>query len=73
MISKRKTPKWLENRDNQSANTSEKQSKQNDDKLEKDRQAFLEKLNKNGRKVMSDEKLQKYYGSSQDLDKRIEK
>ena len=46
LISKEKTPKWLENRDNQSANTSEKQSKQNDDKLEKDRQAFLEKLNK---------------------------
>lgn len=46
LISKEKTPKWLENRDNQSANTSEKQSKQNDNKLEKDRQAFLEKLNK---------------------------
>ena len=46
LISKEKTPKWLENRDHQSINTSEKQSKQNDDKLEKDRQAFLEKLNK---------------------------
>lgn len=39
-LSKEKTPKWLQNRDNQEDNKDI-----NDDTLEEDRQAFLEKLN----------------------------
>ena len=37
---KKKTPKWLQNRDDQEEN-----KEINDDTLEEDRQAFLEKLN----------------------------
>ena len=40
ILSKEKTPKWLQNRDNQEDNKDI-----NDDTLEEDRQAFLEKLN----------------------------
>lgn len=43
LISKEKTPEWLENRDEDSKK--EKLS-QNDENLEKDRKAFLERLNK---------------------------
>ena len=40
ILSKEKTPKWLQNRDDQEEN-----KEINDDTLEEDRQAFLEKLN----------------------------
>ena len=46
LISKEKTPKWLENREAQSNTSVTKDSTTKDEKLEKDRKAFLERLNK---------------------------
>ncbi|MCG9822943.1 helicase DnaB, partial [Staphylococcus argenteus] len=46
-ISKEKTPKWLENRDNPDNNHSTaKHNSSDDQQLEQDRQAFLDKLSK---------------------------
>lgn len=44
LVSREKTPKWLEERDNPNATALSKDEK--DDQFEKDRQAFLEQLNK---------------------------
>lgn len=46
LISKEKTPKWLENREAQSNSSATKDSTTKDEKLEKDRKAFLERLKK---------------------------
>ena len=62
LISKEKTPKWLENREAQSNSSATKDSTTKDEKLEKDRKAFLERLNKNGRRAMSNEKFQEHNG-----------
>ena len=48
LISKEKTPKWLENREAQSNSSATKDSTTKDEKLEKDRKAFLERLKKMG-------------------------
>ncbi|MCP8579772.1 DnaD domain protein, partial [Acinetobacter baumannii] len=45
-ISKEKTPKWLENRDKPSEEDSAKDNSVDDQQLEQDRQAFLDKLSK---------------------------
>lgn len=45
-ISKEKTPKWLENRDKPSEQDSAKDNSVDDQQLEQDRQAFLDKLSK---------------------------
>ena len=42
----RKTPKWLENRDKPSEQDSAKDNSVDDQQLEQDRQAFLDKLSK---------------------------
>lgn len=42
----RKTPKWLENRDKPSEEDSAKDNSVDDQQLEQDRQAFLDKLSK---------------------------
>ncbi len=44
LVSREKTPKWLEERDN--PNAAEHSKDETDDQFEKDRQAFLEQLNK---------------------------
>ena len=44
LVSREKTPKWLEERDNPNATELSKDEK--DEQFEKDRQAFLEQLNK---------------------------
>ena len=62
LISKEKTPKWLENREAQSNSSATKDSTTKDEKLEKDRKAFLERLKKNGRRAMSNEKFQEHNG-----------
>lgn len=44
LVSREKTPKWLEERDNPNATDLSKDEK--DEQFERDRQAFLEQLNK---------------------------
>lgn len=56
-ISKEKTPKWLENRDKPSEQDSAKDNSVDDQQLEQDRQAFLDKLSKNGRRTVNNEAI----------------
>lgn len=46
VFQKKKTPKWLENRDKPSEEDSAKDNSVDDQQLEQDRQAFLDKLSK---------------------------
>ena len=48
IVFQRKTPKWLENRDKPSEEDSAKDNSVDDQQLEQDRQAFLDKLSKMG-------------------------
>lgn len=57
IVFQRKTPKWLENRDKPSEEDSAKDNSVDDQQLEQDRQAFLDKLSKNGRRTVNNEAI----------------
>ena len=61
LISKEKTPKWLENREAQSNSSATKDSTTKDEKLEKSK-SILRTFEKNGRRAMSNEKFQEHNG-----------
>lgn len=48
---------WLENRDKPSEQDSAKDNSVDDQQLEQDRQAFLDKLSKNGRRTVNNEAI----------------
>ena len=70
LVSREKTPKWLEERDNPNATALSKDEK--DDQFEKDRQAFLEQLNKDWEEDQM-ESFKNIVGSNKDFEKRIAK
>ena len=53
----KKNTKWLENRDKPSEQDSAKDNSVDDQQLEQDRQAFLDKLSKNGRRTVNNEAI----------------
>lgn len=57
IVFQKKTPKWLENRDKPSEEDSAKDNSVDDQQLEQDRQAFLDKLSKNGRRTVDNEAI----------------